>query len=205
MTQGTIIREQYEWSNIWWDNADDTSMRRVLLIGDSISVGYSGNVTERLDKIARVDRLSNSRGVNDPALLKEITYMLGEFEYSAIHFNNGLHGWHISDEEYAWSLRHLVQVLHQYGRGASFVWASSTPVTVPGCPSTLDAEKNPILLRRNALAAEIMKDFNIPINDLHSVVAGRPELSRGDGYHYNEDGYVVQGEAVAESLMKLLR
>jgi len=92
----------------------------------------------------------------------------------------------------------------QYGQGAGLVWASSTPVTVPGDPSTLDEEKNTIVLRRNALAADIMQDYDIPTNDLYSVVAGRPQLSTGDGYHYNAEGYALLGESVVRALRAAL-
>jgi len=204
MQQNAILREKYEWSNIWWDHADDISLKRVLLIGDSISVGYTQTVINQLQGAAHVDRLANSRGVNDPALVKEITYMLGEYRYAAIHFNNGLHGFHIPDDVYACCIRQLVQILMQYGQGAGLVWASSTPVTVPGDPSTLDEEKNTIVLRRNALAADIMQDYDIPTNDLYSVVAGRPQLSTGDGYHYNAEGYALLGESVVRALRAAL-
>ena len=151
-----ILRETYEWASIWLDHADDLSTARVLLIGDSISCGYTNPVTKRLEGVARVDRLGTSRSVTDPALFKEIIYVLGECRYRAIHFNNGLHGVHISDEDYGASLRQCVRLLRQYGQGARLVWASSTPVTVEGYPAALEAEKNAQVLRRNEVAAGLM-------------------------------------------------
>jgi len=198
------VHEKYEWSNIWWDCADDAALDRVLLIGDSISVGYTDPVIAHLKDTAHVDRLANSRGITDPALIKEITYVLGEFRYKAIHFNNGLHGFHISDELYGSQLAHLVHVLARYGQGAKIVWASSTPVTVPGEPSKLDPEKNAIVLRRNEVASAVMQDSKISIDDLYSVVVGRPELSLGDGYHYTPEGYAVLGNEVFEALARML-
>ena len=58
MHQDAIVRETSEWANIWWDHADDPTMDRVLLIGDSISVGYTQPVIQRLQGIALVDRFS---------------------------------------------------------------------------------------------------------------------------------------------------
>ena len=204
MAQDAIVRETSEWTSIWWDHADDPASDRVLLIGDSISVGYTKTVIERLDGVARVDRLANSKGVNDPALYKEIGYMLAEHAYRVIHFNNGLHGWHIPDDVYASSLKGMVQMLRWYSRGASLIWASSTPITAVDDPSALDAEKNPVVIRRNAIAREIMQSCDIPINDLYQVVLDRPELRSSDQYHFNPDGQTVQGEAVARILLSLL-
>lgn len=200
MQTDAVIREKYEWSNIWWDCADDATLDRILLIGDSISVGYTPEVIGRMRGIAHVDRLANSRGINDPALFKEIGYLLAENRYAAVHFNNGLHGVHIPDEVYASCLSHTVQLLKQYARGAALVWASSTPVTLPATSSALDSEKNALVLRRNARAAQIMRSYDIPLDDLYAVVVSRPELGSGDGYHYSPEGYVALGTAVAESI-----
>lgn len=200
-----IVREKYEWSDIWWDCADDGALPRVLLIGDSTAVSYTNVVIKRLECTAHVDRLSNSKGINDPALIREVIYMLGEYRYAAIHFNNGLHGWHIPDDEYGQSLRQLVEVLRRYAWGARLIWASSTPVTVPGNPSELDPDLNLQACRRNTLASEIMQEYGIPVNDLNQAVLGRPELSRGDGFHYNEDGQAVLGNKVADVLLEWIR
>lgn len=205
MHKDAIIRETSEWSNIWWDHADDPAMDRVLLIGDSISVGYTHPVIDRLKGFALVDRLANSKAVNDPAHYKEITYVLSEYRYKVIHFNNGLHGWHIPDDVYASSLRHMVQTLQHYGQGAKLVWASSTPIAAPGDPAGLDPDKNPQVIRRNELARDIMESCEIPINDLYTLMLDRPELRGRDPYHFNPDGQAVQGEAVAEMVIKQLR
>lgn len=204
MQQDAIIRETSEWSNIWWDHADDPSMDRVLLIGDSISVGYTNPVIERLKGIALVDRLANSKGINDPALYKEITYMLSEYRYRAIHFNNGLHGWHVPDDVYASCLRQMVQVLRQYGQGAKLVWANSTPVADPDDKAVVNEEKNPLVVRRNEIAREIMQSYDIPINDLYQLVLGKAEFRSRDVFHFSPEGQVAQGEAVANAIIAVL-
>lgn len=44
----TPVREEIEWVNFRWDHALDTSLPRVLLIGDSIANGYHGTVSASL-------------------------------------------------------------------------------------------------------------------------------------------------------------
>jgi len=203
--ENRIIRETYEWSNIWWDNANDLKTPRVLLIGDSISVGYCPIVTKCLNGKFRVDRLSNSRAIHAPAHLKETIYMLNEFSYAAIHFNNGLHGFHLTEKEYAAGLRYYVELLWHESHGTPLMWASSTPITKNGKPDTLDKKRNGIVLRRNAAAAKIMKEFKIPVNDLYTKVVGKPDLRSPDGYHYEEKGRELQGQIVANALLKVLK
>ncbi len=200
----SVLREKYEWSNIWWDCANDDSLPRVLLIGDSISCGYSPKVTKLLAGKAHVDRLGTSRSINDPVLLKETAMMLEEYDYAAIHFNNGLHGFHLEGPAYAAALGEYVRLLQKLGGGAPLIWASSTPITERDHVDVL-AENNEKVTARNALAAEIMKAQEIPTSDLYQVVVGKPELRSEDGYHYNGQGYDVLAKAVADAVLPYIK
>ncbi len=192
------VRERSEWSQIWWDVANDTSMPRVLLIGDSVTVGYSAGVIKQLEGIAHVDRLGNSRNILDPIHLKETRTLLEEGQYAVIHFNNGLHGFHLSVEQYAQGLRDYVALLRELAPGVPLIWGSSTPITVKEHPEQL-APNNDVVVARNAAAAEIMNELGILTNDLYALVVGKPEL-RSDTHHYNEVGRAEQAEAVAGAL-----
>jgi hypothetical protein len=199
-----IIREKYEWSNNWWNNAEDATLPRVLLIGDSISCGYGPVVIERLTGKVNVDRLANSRGVHDPILFKEIRFALEDCPYKVIHFNNGLHACHLSDEEYGRGLKDYVRRIKDLCPTAGLIWASSTPVfqTVEGYP--LNEAVNGQVIRRNARATEFMAENNIPINDLYALVIGN-NLQAMDGYHYNEQGYRLMGGVVADLILANLK
>lgn len=200
----TIVRETYEWSNNWWDHAEDASQARVLLIGDSISCGYGPVVIKELEGKVHVDRMANSRGVHDPILFKEIRMAMEDCNYRVIHFNNGLHAFHLSDEEYGAGLKKYLQMIQEQSRGAKLIWASSTPVTQTVAGYPLDEEKNAIVIRRNAVAEGIMKEHHIAVNDLYRLVVGNAEVLAGDGYHYNEKGYQVLGKAVTGRIAEYL-
>jgi hypothetical protein len=203
--ENLLVREQFEWTNIWCNNANDLILPRVLLIGDSIACGYSPIVIKQLQGKANVDRLGTSRSINDPVLIKETTLMLEDCNYIAVHFNNGLHGWHLDDEPYAKYLRQYTQLLQKLSNGAKLIWASTTPITVQDDTQNIDLEKNNKVLRRNALAEEIMQEYHIPISDLYQLVLNKAELRGADGYHYNADGQRVQGEAISELLLQFLK
>lgn len=61
-----VPREASEWCNIWISHADKNDLPRVLMIGDSISVGYFADVEKQMAGKAYVARLSTSRCVGDP-------------------------------------------------------------------------------------------------------------------------------------------
>ena len=96
-------------------------------------------------------------------------------------------------------------LLQKLDNGAKLIWTSTTPITVQNDTQTIDLEKNSKVLRRNALAEEIMQEYHIPISDLYQLVLNKVELRGADGYHYNADGQRVQGEAISELLLQFLK
>lgn len=201
--EAAVQHERYEWSNIWWDCADDHALPRVLLIGDSIACGYSAGVTKLLEGRYHVDRLGTSRSINDPVLAKETVMMLQEYPYVAVHFNNGLHGFHLEPPQYSAALATWVRLIREHAKGAKLIWASSTPITDNGAPAKL-SDSNQIVVARNEAASTVMQTEGIATNDLYSVVVDRPQLRSSDGYHYNGDGYELLAQVVAEAVLGLV-
>lgn len=199
-----LIRENIEWVNLRWDHSPDTTRPRVLLVGDSISNGYHGTVSARLEGFANVDLMATSKAISDPAILRETRYATEDYKHALVHFNNGLHGWHLSVDDYATSLRAYVEFLRELVPNAKLIWANSTPMTVNGQPETLCPEMNPKVLARNAAAAPIMREFGIPVNDLYGLVVGKAELRSGDAAHFSAAGRELQGKQVAEIIRKAM-
>src|SRR5688572_12316649 len=69
---------------------DDPKLPRVLLIGDSISMGYTVPVRRQLEGKANVHRIPENGG---PTIngLKKLDAWLGDGKWDVIHFNWGLH------------------------------------------------------------------------------------------------------------------
>lgn len=198
-------RETMEWCNMWWDHAPDTTLPRVLLMGDSIANQYSAETRKRLAGKANVDLLATSKSMCDPALLREVETMVTGYNYKVIHFNNGLHGFHLSDADYEAGLRRLIGLLQKLQPQAKLLWANCTPVVVANDVATL-SPGNATVLRRNATAAPVMAELGIPITDLYSISVDHPEYrNNGDGYHYNQAGKVVQAELVAKVIADALQ
>lgn len=199
-----IVKEKYEWCNLWWNNADETHLPRVLLIGDSISIGYRPTVIELLKDKVNVDNLATSRSINDPALKRELVHVLTECPYVVIHFNNGLHGGHLSLEAYEAGLRKMVSLVLQYAPAAKLIWARSTPILDEKAIELLKEEANPKVIARNEVADKVMKDLHIPVNDLYSLVFGKVDWYVQDGIHYTPEGQENQGKAVAGKISAFL-
>ena len=89
-----VSREDIEWLDVWLPDTNDNNLPRVLLIGDSITRGYYPEVEKAFAGRAYVGRLTTSKSLGDPALLKEVALVLSQQHYQVIHFNNGRReGW----------------------------------------------------------------------------------------------------------------
>jgi hypothetical protein len=195
-----VKREKIEWCDMRWFNADNDSLPGVLLIGDSIAVGYSAKVQEQLDGTANVARLATSKCLCDKALLKELGYAFWEYRYEVVHFNNGLHGWSFTEEDYASSFPAFFEHLRKLAKNAALIWANSTPVRCRDNREQLDAERNQRVIARNRIARQFLSEHNVITNDLYGLMVGHPELCT-DGVHYNNDGYKIMADAVCKCIL----
>lgn len=134
--------------------------------------------------------------------------VLAHGPYDIIHVNMGLHGWQkgrIADGQFEPLTRQLVDTIRAQAPGATFIWASSTPVTAKGQPGELDAEINPVIIEHNRLAAKVMAEAKVPVNDLYVVVATRLDRARGDQFHWKPEGTALLKDAVVSTLQRELK
>ena len=199
-----LTREAIEWCQFRWNGTQDKKLPRVLLIGDSIVGGYWEHVTRKLAGKVTVAYFATSKCVGDPDYDHELRYALNGYTWALVYFNNGLHGLSADEAEYAKGMRKVVKLVLTLAGPAQVMWRSSTPITLGGQPEQFDPEKNARILERNRLAAEIMKENQIPVDDLYAVVAGHAAICLGDGYHYNAAGQEVLGNHVAKTICNVL-
>lgn len=187
------------------DVEDVAGLPRVLLIGDSISIGYTIPVRELLKGKANVHRIPANGG---PTIngLEHISEWLGTGKWDVIHFNWGLHDLKIGEdgsrqvplEKYEQNLRELVARLRQ--TGARLIFASTTPVPEGKVnPPRVNAD----VIAYNAAAAKIMREAAIPIDDLYALAL--PQLKTIQlpvNVHYTTEGYAALAAQVAASIVK---
>jgi len=190
-------REGTEWSTSYWYNANEHRLPRILLIGDSICNGYQSMVKDKLAGVAYTSFWATSKCVTDPTYLKLLSFMLGEYDYEVIHFNNGLHSLNTDRTEWEAGLRAAFDLLKAEGKGAKILWATSTPL------------KDPALTERckdlNAIAAKVVAEYGFPTDDLFALMdpQDRNKLWT-DTFHYNAEGRGMQATQVANSIKPLL-
>ena len=198
-----ISREAIEWCDIWIPDANETKLPRVLLVGDSITGGYGPKVADALKGKASVARLTTSKSIGDPALLAEVALVLGQCRFDVVHFNNGLHGWGYSEEEYQKNFPELLATIRKHAPQAKLIWATITPMRQAGKLDMI-AEGTKRVQARNKIAEEIVAREGIAVDDLYGLVKDHPEFWSPDGVHFNAPGVAAQVEQVTKRIAENL-
>lgn len=197
-----------------WACTPDPRLPNALILGDSISIGYTLEVRKLLSGIANVYR-PLAQGDATPANCEDtgkgircLHEWLGATRWDVIHFNFGLHDIKYLDEtgayvtpdkgkqvtlqsDYEMNLRRLAGEMKK--TGASLIWGSTTPVP-EGATGRVKGDE----VAFNSIAEKVMEENAITINDLHSLVAPRcNELQKQRDVHFTEEGSAVEAAAVA--------
>ena len=191
---------------------------RVLIIGDSISIGYTPHVTEALAGRAVV--VHNPGNAQHTATgLKELDGWLGDGRWDVIHFNWGL--WDlcykrsrflrgsVRDREkgtvlvdldrYEANLAELTARLQK--TGATLIWATTT-VVPEGDAGRFPGDD----LRYNEAAARVMRAAGVTVNDLNAASREFPPelfVQPGD-VHFTDEGYRRLANHVSAAISEVL-
>ena len=161
----------------------DPTLPRILVVGDSISMGYRGFITDHFKGRAYVDYWVGGgwfefdiKGDNFPALrawngvLSNGPYDVVSWNSMTLHMWNGAQG-RCTEEKYPANMTKVVEHIQKAAPVTKFIWIRCTPWrTTPdtGRPTFLN-EKNDRIIRLNKLTDEIMTKHGIPEVDLYGL------------------------------------
>lgn len=187
----------------------DPHRPRVLLIGDSILSGYMNHTIHLLEGKAYVDAWVNPYCQSEHLNSKVLPEVLAKGPYDVIHFNMGLHGWQedrIKPGTFEPLTKGYVKAIRQAWPKARIIWASSTPVLLEGDAKQLDPVINANIVEQNRLAAKVMCETSVRVNEFYSLLVDQLELARGgkDKFHWNPPAYKILGEKCAEAVLRAL-
>ena len=192
----------------------NAELPHVLIIGDSISLGYTPQVVQLLEGDAVVKH-HRGNAQHTRTGIQKIDQWIGDTSWDVIHFNWGL--WDLcyrhpesktqghrdkvrgalttSLEQYEKNLDLLVTRLEK--TGAVLIWAHTMVVPEGEAGRKLGDD-----LKYNAAAARVMKKHGIRINDLNSVSRKFPDtlFTAKGNVHFKPDGYRQLAQHVVQSI-----
>ncbi len=196
---------------------DIAGLPRILLIGDSISIGYTLPVRAKLEGKVNVHRIPTNGGPSSNGL-QNVDAWIGSSKWDVIHFNFGLHdlvymgpdgarlvdpklpGAHhqVSLADYEKNLTAIAEKLK--ATGAKVIWCSTTPVPEGSAGRVADES-----IQFNEVAARVMSKAGIPTNDLHAHAKAKlQEIQLPANVHFTPEGSAYLADQVAAEILKAL-
>lgn len=188
-------REKIEWQNIWWEKPSDIRIKRIALLGDSVTRKFRSKLNELLEGKYVVDICASSSQITDTLLWEEYKFFLDhcEWSYSKIMLHaGGQHGHSrqcCSDKEYLRlfkdSYKKLVSGLFSYCKDILIV--SFTPCVDKSDLAKWDDERNKEIDKRNQIIREVAEEFDIPYIDIWTTLINA-KYEFDDPIHMKTDG-----------------
>jgi len=180
----------------------------VLIIGDSISIGYTPPLTELLkDKAAVKHHEGNAAHTNNG--VAKLDEWLGTEKWKVITFNFGLHDLKIMEdgkhqvglEQYEKNLETIAARLKK--TGARLLFVTTTPVP-EGKLSPLRKPGDELAF--NAAALRVMKKQKIKVVDLHAYAKPRlATIQTPANVHFTKEGSAQLAAVVGAAIEKELK
>lgn len=178
-------------------------MKKVLLLGDSIRMGYDEYVRELLEGKAEVwfDEDNGRFAAYTLWQANQMFRLHGPFD--VVHWNNGYWDMNVEApmteamhplEEYVHFLRRILNFCRD--NGAQVIFASTTPILEPGAAKDVTGVETSInynddwVCSYNKAARELMEKEGVPFNDLYALCKQDPHCYKcPDLLHLTEEGY----------------
>ena len=192
-------------------------MKKVLLLGDSIRMGYDEYVEELLKDECQVYYSKDNGRFSAYTLLQAIDMCNQHGHFDVVHWNNGYWDMDVEGvvkealipvEDYMRFLRRIIATLRAYG--AQVIFATTTPIFEEGGAADMQTGinlrfKNEWVQRYNAAAKVVMEEEDVPVNDLYELCLGGEKYYKcDDRLHLTQEGYKKCAQQVADWIRKYL-
>lgn len=196
----------------------------IILLGDSVSLGYTKYVKEKLEGKVNFFRPLNAKGgyVNCAGTTNTIKHIDDWLtlapRWDLIHFNFGLHDLKHVDpvtgknsnkpedpqqadlKAYKKNLTEIVKKLKATNAKLIFATTTSYPDKPAGPLRRSDQPE-----KYNKVALKIMKKYEVEVNDLHGLTLSRlAELQPPSNVHFTKEGSEVLGKQVVDKILTTL-
>ena len=193
-------------------------MKKVLLLGDSIRMGYDDYVKEILQGKCEVYYAADENGRFSAFTLWQMNQMFRHYgPFDVVHWNNGYWDMNVEApmqtalypiEEYSYLLRRIVREIR--ANGAKVIFALTTPIAETGTAAdntgtgALSLSYNDAWVKAyNEAAMKVMQEENVPVNDLYTLMKQDANCYKcEDKLHLTEEGYRLCAKQAAEMILK---
>ena len=190
-------------------------MPQVVLVGDSIRMGYQATVKKELEGTAEIWAPETNGGDSSNVLAHLEEWVISR-KPDVLHLNCGLHDLHTDPDtgekqvplaDYRKNLQKIFSSVRAQSPSTKLIWVTTTPVNYEWHHQNKPFDRmEDDVDEYNAAALEIAQEHGAQVDDLFKVImdAGKGNYLSPDGVHFNEEGYVLLGRTAAAAIRSAL-
>ena len=201
----------------------DLSLPRILVVGDSISMGYRSYITKHFEGRAYVDYWVGGtwsgkdavKGENsDPkrgwrGVFSHGPYDVVSWNAMTLHMWNLNQAWRCPEESLEPNMLEMTEFLQKNFPETKFIWVRCTPVrnNLPDGTPVLENPANDRVVRYNRIVDGVMKKRGIPEVDLYAIAVSRLGTIRkgwADTVHWDSATSKLFADAIIREMEKAL-
>lgn len=178
-------------------NPADDGRPDVLVIGDSISLGYTPYTVLALPDLDVQHNPCNARTSRN-GVLNIDSWLARRPHWDMVTFNFGiwdaLDAYAIDEDEYRSNLHEVAQKIKAKATKVVFFLTTDIP---ENASSFTSGDED----RLNEIALEVMQAEGIPVVDLNAVSKNIPQnMKEPKGVHYSNEGYAILSQTVSATI-----
>lgn len=194
-------------------------MKKILLLGDSIRMGYASYIKDNLKNTCEVIYDEQDNGRFAAYTLWQANQLFMKYgHFDIVHWNNGYWDMNIEGpmtdaihpiDEYIHFLKRIIKEIRR--NGAKIIFATTTPVLSEGhaadnTGTNVDIRyNNKWVIDYNDAAKKLMDSENIAVNDLYSLMLNDKNYYKSDDLlHLTEKGSKICAKQASEMIKKML-
>lgn len=196
----------------------DPSLPRILVIGDSISMGYRQYITDHFKGKAYVDYwitplmftlLPGNLAGDDAPIKRAWKGVLSNGPYDVVSLNPAtLHMWDPGKPErcpvddFDKTMTDFASIPVELAPKTKFLWVRCTPISkkVEGGANVIDQPKNDRIAMLNQMTDPVMQKLGMTTVNLYEVGINHLDLALHDGIHWNADAYKLMAAEIIKAI-----
>ncbi len=193
----------------------DEKRPRILVVGNSISMGYRQYISKYFEGRAYVDywvggSTDQIEGENSEG---KIAWqgVLANGPYDVVTWNSmALHYWQyperLAEDKLVPQMTEAVRYLKEIAPKTQFIWVKTTPLTISekGKPTIINEVKSARIVKFNQMTDEIMQKHGFSEVDLYNVCERNLDEASSDGIHWKAGAYQLMADEIIQEIEQCL-
>lgn len=195
-----------EWTNEWWQDAEELDAKRWVLMGNSVARQFRGALQEQIGQKIKLDFYASSFHVEDNLLLKRLRHFFDDmpYQYEVALINLGFYKYSLSEnfneDIFQTKYEELIKYLRSKCKRCIILSGTHYEKEIDGI-YICDEDINKVVEGKNEIAKRIAQELDIQYIDMYTFLKDKREIfPHRDHVHFERSADVAIAGLIVKEL-----